>query len=342
MAIPSNPSQRPFLILSLDGGGVRGLIPLTILREIETKTSKPTSQLFDLIVGNSTGGIIALCLAAQKEGNQPKYSAEDVLNLYYTGIPKIFRKSFFRPLYTGFGLWAPRYNRSNLESALQEFFGDLRLSQVASHALVTSYSLTKDSLSLWTSYRAKSDSNMNILLSDAAGATSAAPTYFAPKMLTLPDGTTSYEVDGGIYTNDPEAIAVTEALLQNPGLKPEQIFILSLGTGRPKLKQAGQQLSNKGIIGWLMQVNLIDLMLNADTQLGEFEVKSLSLLERHRIQFELESKNSGMDNVTSDNLKSLLQVGEDFIQKSQDEIIEICGFLMQNQPVALESVKSSK
>ncbi len=327
----STSSLKPFLVLSLDGGGVRGLIPLTILREIEAKTGKPISQLFDLIIGNSTGGILALCLSAQKNNNQPRYSAEDVLNLYTTRTPKIFEKSFFRPLYTGLGLWAPRYDRSNLDRVLQEFFGDLHLSQVVTHVIVTSYSLTQDVPSIWTSYRAKKDVNFNVLMSDAAGASSAAPTYFAPKVMTFQDGSTTSEVDGGIYANDPEALAVTEALIQNPDLKPEQIFILSLGTGQPKLKLPGQTLSNKGILGWLTQINLIDLMINANNQLAELEIKAYPLLQRHRIQLDLDSKYCAMDNVSLDNLQSLVKLGEDYLHKSQDEITEICNFLVAKQ-----------
>lgn len=327
----SNPSQKPFRVLSIDGGGVRGLMPLKILNEIEVRTGQPISQLFDLIVGNSTGGIIALCLAALGDDNKPKYTAQDAWNLYYTDLPKIFEKSIFRSVSTGWGLWAPKYNRSSLDGILQEFFGNLRLSQVVTHVVATSYSLTKDNLSLWTSYRARKNSDLNILMSDIAGATSAAPTYFAPKTITFPSGKTINEVDGGIYANDPEAIAVTEALVQNPGLKPEDIFILSLGTGQPKLKQAGQKLSNTGIVGWLTQVNLIDLMMNADTQLQEFEVQSFSMLQKYRIQLTLGEQNSAMDNAKLENLQSLTQISENYIKKSQNEISQICEFLTLNR-----------
>jgi patatin-like phospholipase/acyl hydrolase len=329
--IPLIPIQKPFRVLSIDGGGVRGLIPLKILSEIEERTAKPIGTLFDLIVGNSTGGIIALGLTAPGDSGQPKYTAKDVLKFYETSLPKIFKKSFFRSIFTGLGLWAPKYNRSNLDTLLQGFFvGNMRLSQVVCPAVVTSYSLTRDDLSLWTSYRAKKDPNTNISIADAAGATSAAPTYFAPKQIVLPHGKESYEADGGIYANDPEEVAVLEALLQNPGLKAEQVFILSLGTGQPKLKKkAGQRLDNKGVIGWLLQINLIDLMLNASTQLEEFQIGSTSLFQRYRIQIDLDPANSLMDNVKEENLMTLEQVADKFIQKSGKELNRICAFLKQ-------------
>ncbi len=329
--IALDPIQKPFRVLSIDGGGVRGLIPLRILSEIEERTAKPIGALFDLVVGNSTGGIIALGLTAPGDSGQPKYTAKDVLKFYETSLPKIFKKSFFRSIFTGLGLWAPKYNRSILDTLLQGFFvGHMRLSQVACPAVVTSYSLTRDSLSLWTSYRAKKDPNTNISIADAAGATSAAPIYFAPKQVILPHGEVSYEADGGIYANDPEEVAVLEALLQNPGLQAEQVFILSLGTGQPKLqKKAGQRLDNKGAIGWLLQVNLIDLMLNTSTQLEEFQTKSTSLFQRYRIQVNLDAENSLMDNVKKENLMALVQAADKFIQNSGKELDRICAFLKQ-------------
>lgn len=324
-----NPYNRPFCILSIDGGGIRGVIPLNILQEIEKKTGKSISELFDLVVGNSTGGIIALCLTAQGNQGNAKFTAHDILKLYCDYSHKIFQKSFFRSLYTGFGMWAPRYNRLNLDNVLATFFGETRLSQVVCPVVVTSYNISEDSLNIWTSYQAKTNSYLNISMVDAAGATSAAPTYFAPKKITHPCGKTTVEIDGGVYANDPEAIAVTEALIQHQDLKPEQIFILSLGTGRLKLRHH-TGLHNKGILGWMMEVNLIDLMLNADTELDKFTLNSYPLLYKHKIQIDLEPKNSAMDNVKPENLRSLLQISTDFIHRSQKEIEQICHFLSQS------------
>lgn len=327
----TDPTQRPFRILSIDGGGIRGVIPLRILSEIERKTGQPAAHLFNLFVGNSTGGIIALALAAQDEKGRPKYSANDVLGFYCQNFATIFQHSWLRSLCTGFGLWAPRYKRAKLDRLLQTFLpSDLRLDRVVCPVVVTSYSLTTDSLSVWTSYRAQKDLSANLTLADAAGATSAAPTYFAPKKVILPNQNILHEVDGGIYANDPEAIAVTEALLQHPHIHPQQISLLSLGTGEVKLKKkVGQKLRNTGILGWLLQVNLIDLMMNADTQLEEFQTQSISHFERYRIQLHVDPKNMAMDNPDSANLEALLQVAETYLQKSESEIDRICAFLMR-------------
>lgn len=328
MVKTKNHPEKPFRILSIDGGGIRGIIPLQILKEIESKTKKPISSLFDLIVGNSTGGIIALCLAAAKKNGHPMYTADDVLNLYLDNASTIFKKSFFRSLYTGFGLWAPKYNRKHLDSVLSKFFGHIKLDQVACSAVVTSYSLSNDQLSFWSSDRAKKHSDVNILMAEAAACTSAAPTFFAPKIISLPSGKKLTEVDGGIYANDPEDVAIMEAFRHNPQLQMDQIFILSLGTGRVTLKNPEKLLRNSGIIGWLLQVNLIDLILNADTEMGELAIKSSSVIERHRLQLNLNKIDSQMDNTHPQNLENLLKLSQNYIQESRQELDKICYSLL--------------
>ena len=76
--------QRIWRILSIDGGGIRGIIPVTILASIEERTGKPISQLFDLIAGTSTGGILALGLTKPNSAGEPEYSAHDLCKLLRT------------------------------------------------------------------------------------------------------------------------------------------------------------------------------------------------------------------------------------------------------------------
>jgi hypothetical protein len=131
-------------------------------------------------------------------------------------------------------------------------------------------------------------------------------------------------------------------LLRNPGLKPEDIFILSLGTGRVKLQPGGEKLTNAGILGWFTQVNLIDVILNADSLFDKFEVKSISSVERYRIQFDLDPQNKALDNASLANLQSLSQVADNFIQTSQDKIAQLCQFLTQRPSRVSKSVEKEE
>src|SRR3954464_5298965 len=91
-------------VLSIDGGGIRGLIPALVLAEIERRTGRATAELFDLIAGTSTGGILACGLTCPGEGGRPRHSAEELAELYRTEGPRIFDRSLIRRITTAEGL----------------------------------------------------------------------------------------------------------------------------------------------------------------------------------------------------------------------------------------------
>lgn len=86
-------------ILSISGGGIRGIIPAVVLAELENITQKPIAKSFDLIAGTSTGGIIASMLAVPGKNQQPKYSAQKVVELYKDFGKTVFNQSFLRKLF---------------------------------------------------------------------------------------------------------------------------------------------------------------------------------------------------------------------------------------------------
>ena len=83
---------RTIRVLSIDGGGIRGIIPALMLGEIERRTNKPIAELFDLIAGTSTGGILALGLTVPGPDGKPKYCADELVQLYKEEGPRIFHR----------------------------------------------------------------------------------------------------------------------------------------------------------------------------------------------------------------------------------------------------------
>lgn len=108
--------QKPIKILSLDGGGTRGLFPSTILQCIENETGKPPSEIFDVIVGSATGGIITAALAAG-------LPVSDIVDIYLNRASYILPSEFFRKLWNPANLFAPKYHNRNLKALMTEKLG---------------------------------------------------------------------------------------------------------------------------------------------------------------------------------------------------------------------------
>jgi patatin-like phospholipase/acyl hydrolase len=291
-------NKKIFRVLSIDGGGVRGIIPARILEEIEKRTNKPISELFDLIVGNSTGGLLALGLTTPDDKNKPKYTAKNILDLYLLNSKDIFSSSFFRNIATGNGLWGAKHSRANLDYMTEKLFGNTLLSQTIKPVLILSYSLTQGEPSLWTTNFSISHPDKDVYLKDLAGATTAAPTYFSPKEMKNKASEILYEADGGIYANDPSTAAIAEIYRNNPNIGKNDILLISIGTGKITLGSSALKLKNAGVIGWVMEANLIDVMMSATNNLCEWESTVFSNALTKRIQVNIPKNLGQMDNTT--------------------------------------------
>src|SRR5215213_7488192 len=121
-------------VLSIDGGGIRGIIPALVLAELERLTARPVFELFDLIAGTSTGGILACALA----GPDP-LSAADVVALYEEEGPEIFDRTIWQRVRSGEGLIDEKYDNGALVGALERFLGAKRLSETVPDLIVPTY-----------------------------------------------------------------------------------------------------------------------------------------------------------------------------------------------------------
>ena len=216
-------------VLSIDGGGVRGIIPARILQEIETRTNKPISKLFNIVSGTSTGGLLTLAITKPNTQGNPEFSAENLVDLYMERSKEIFAKpSIIRKIKTGFGLWGSKYDRAAYDEILLQIFKDNLLSQSLCPIFIPIYSLGNSKPFIASTYFAARNKENDFYLRDIAGAASAAPTYFDPKKFRSPNSTTIYQgVDGGIYANNPELIGVTGVYLVHPSFEIGNIILLS-------------------------------------------------------------------------------------------------------------------
>jgi len=260
---------RRFAVLSIDGGGVRGIFAAAVLASLERDTGTRIVEHFDLVVGTSTGGIIALGLGA---GMSP----EEILALYIDNADSIFparqRSVLARPL----SLVRAKYKADGLRRVVQQVFGDTLLCESTVPLVIPSYNIGENAVYLFkTPHHERLRRDWRVPMWQVAMATTAAPTFFPA--YSLP-GDHVRLVDGGVWANSPSMVGIVEAVSMF-GQSLDQIRLLSLGT----TVAAGyrqRSLDRGGLIQWIRSPNVAQVLLAGQSQ-GAFTA-SEHLLGRGR------------------------------------------------------------
>ncbi|HEV2770322.1 MAG TPA: patatin-like phospholipase family protein [Solirubrobacteraceae bacterium] len=301
--------QRPFDILSIDGGGIRGIIPATVLAELERRTGRRIAELFDLIAGTSTGGILAVALTVPGEGGIPRWRAEELIGLYVEQGPEIFARTLGRTIASGLGLLDERYDDAALEAALDRYVGDARLSELATDVLVTAYDTEARRPFLFASHVvAEGEPAWDHRARDAARATAAAPTYFEPLALSA-RGERFCLVDGAVFANNPALSAYAEARR----IAPERpVRIVSLGTGSLNRPYRCDAVRGWGVVEWIRP--LIDVVFDGQSAAVAGQLDQLLGDDHHRFQIELIGAKDELDDVSPENLAALGERGRSLVE----------------------------
>ncbi len=226
---------KKFQILALDGGGIKGIFSSAILANIEKDLQINIADHFDLIVGTSTGGIIAIGLGIG-------YKPNEILDFYISNHKKIFRQNFFSSIRH---FYKSKYSSKILEIALKEYFEENRLAECKKRLVIPSYNLSADDVYLFkTPHNKRLRRDYNVPLWQVAMATSAAPTYF-PSFRMIDN---IRLIDGGVWANNPSLVGITEAI-SLLDVNIEDIKIFSLGT-TSDLKNRSQKLNEGGLWDW--------------------------------------------------------------------------------------------
>jgi len=227
-----------FQILSLDGGGIKGIFSAAVLAAVEKDLSVKIVDHFDLIVGTSTGGIIALGLGL---GLSPK----EIVSFYVQKGPEIFKNVFSTRSILH---WTFRkFSQRKLMEALTdpEFFGDKTLGDSTKRLVIPSYNLGEDDVYLFkTPHHERLKRDWKVPAWQVALATSAAPTYF-PVSRHVDH---QRHIDGGIWANNPTMVGVVEAVSMLD-ISLDQIRVLSLGTSEEVIRRPSK-LDIGGKLTW--------------------------------------------------------------------------------------------
>ncbi|KAG9450951.1 hypothetical protein H6P81_010916 [Aristolochia fimbriata] len=335
-------------ILSIDGGGIRGIIPATILSFLEMELQKldgPEARIayyFDVITGTSTGGLVTAMLTAPDEDERPLFQAQDIKDFYLHECPKIFPQ-LRCPFASIANLWkaisGPKYDGKYLHGIVKKILGDKKLNQTVTRVVIPTFDIKQLQPVIFSSYEPDPSMN-NALLSDICISTSAAPTYLpAHSFLSeyAPGKHREFNlIDGGVAANNPTLVAMGEVTKQifeeNPDFFPikpldyKRFLVISLGTGSksPDQKYCAKDACRWGVLGWLTSKGstpLIDVFTQASADMVDIHISAVFRALRSesnylRIQDDtLIGTQSSVDVATKENLGSLVKIGEDLLKK---------------------------
>ena len=297
-------------VLSIDGGGIRGLVPALVLAEIERQTGKPISSLFDLIAGTSTGGILALALTCPGPDGTPKYTAAQLVELYTSNTRhQIFPDEFLGVVKQLFG---PKYSARGIETVLREYFGEARLKDALADVFVPAYEIQQRDPFFFRSRKAKINAaEFDYPMWRVARATSAAPTYFPPAEVDAGSGQRWFNVDGGLYANNPSIWAMADVLAD--GVELENILVASLATSSKQSKHPFQYRDAKGwgLIHWARPI--IDIALSGGSDATEFTLGQLLGDRNFRFAPTTPAASEALDDVSDQNIEKLTEQGRQLI-----------------------------
>lgn len=329
-------------ILSLDGGGMRGIIPATVLEYVENKIIEITknknarlADYFDLIAGTSTGGILTAFYLTPakslfKEDPNTKYKASEALAFYSNDGYKIFNES---KKFGWFGLRqlfnAAKYSPKELEKILHKEFQYLQLKDLLKPCIITTYNMKRKS-SFFFSSREPMEKDREFYIKDVLRSTSAAPTFFPPAFIkNLANEQQMINIDGGVFANNPAMCAYSEGRSTDFGdikfPSAKDMLILSIGTGGgqfnlPKVEKS----STWGILPWASSIP--NIMMDGSVDTVDFQMKNIfdTLQQKDKFNYKRvdvpinkRTYSSDMANASPENVEALKKAGKEALKASQ-------------------------
>ncbi|GAB2616001.1 patatin-like phospholipase family protein [Novilysobacter erysipheiresistens] len=298
-------------ILSLDGGGIRGLVSCIWLGGVEdvlAQAGKPgLLKNFDLVSGSSTGAIIACGLGIGLSPGTMRELYRDQRHQIFPGMPGRLWSRAGRFLSAGPS--APKYDAKGLEKVLKKVFGKTTFGQLKVPTLVTSYDTISRKPVMFKSFN---PAHRDLPVWEICRASSAAPTYFPAHGMKI-GGRTHSLIDGGVVANNPTACAIAEAMRKDRRVdNSRELVVLSVGSGertRPISLEAAREW---GALEWA--VPIIDVLFDGNTDSVDYIARQLVGDAYFRMQTELLAGLDDLDDVSATNIAALETLATDYLQ----------------------------
>ncbi len=253
-------------VLSIDGGGVRGIVAAIVLEALQAELKAVGKQCriadcFDLIAGTSSGAIIAAGLVMPQQGSDGGADPSQIRKIFESDARRIFPRRWFCeiPIIGRLPqLFGPFYSPRGLSDVLYENFGDSVMADAQRNLMISGYSIDPRDVVLFRggpAYEERNEGNRFGMLRarDVLLGATAAPTFFPPHKIDRVDGDGSWTViDGAVYINDPAMAALTEAIRLFPG---DEFRVISLGAGRETRSYPFRESRNWGFSQWVSPIS---------------------------------------------------------------------------------------
>lgn len=337
--------MEKFCILSLDGGGLRGVVPLTILKTIEAKTGKRIHELFNFIAGTSTGGLITAAISIKNpiDPVTPLYALDDIMDVYVHRGHEIFpeRTKLGSLLHDAEDLFRPKFNDSGIKGVFTDVLKNYRLLDCLNDVMMCAYDLNNNLPLFFKSRTAKTNVAQNALLYDVCRATSAGPSYLPSYEFIYPNDTENPNrncIDGGVYVNNPSMAALVEFSRYHDAYLPSSandadidynnVFVLSLGTGSYTGKVNNSDTMNKGEIYWAQQIS--DIMMRGVNRATDYEMAEMMEDGNYlRLSLAIDTDvHSDMANSSSETTQYLVAATKDMLVQKDKVINDFLGKML--------------
>jgi hypothetical protein len=339
--------SRPIRILSIDGGGIRGVMAASFLVSLERALRDATgnhdarlADYFDFFAGTSTGGVLTTLLLTPDPDRpgRPRFSAEQVLAIYEETGDLVFSSSLWRRLRSGSGFLYQKFDAHGLEDAFHRYYGETRLRELLRPCLITSYDILRSRPHFFTQHDAATRPGFDFAVRDVARATAAAPSFFEVALCKNELGEEFPLIDGGVFANNPSLCAYAEVRNLHESSSAADMRMLSLGTGEVPMSLQYETARAYGVMRWMGP--LADIMIRGVSTTVDYQLQKIfGTVENPRghylrVNTQLAAgalPSPEIDDARPENIVALRERGEQLFQEHEDSLQEFIQKLLPRE-----------
>src|SRR4029079_8524086 len=304
-------------LLSIRGGGTRGLLALKILMSIEEKTGKPISELFDYYGGCSVGTLLISSLLIG-ENDKPKYTAHQVYDLFLKHVKNSFSWTWWSYTSSLFGLIGAKYTSTGLESIINETCQDLTLNNLLKPIIFPAYDRIKNK-----PFYFDKDIHKDVKIANSVLAATSIPTFFPSYKCTIGDQLHDF-LDSAMVTNDCSNLVLVRATSEMHIVDKSKIILINIGMGI----FPNYITENNGILSWIP--NIVDTLIMG-TEHNEVHQAKMSLPKDNYYMLDIPlNKWYSPDDISESTLNYYSYIADKWVEENDELLNNICDKLLKN------------